>query len=179
MVPKDQYKKLEIQAAMKAEIVKFKDFEAYTEVIDEGQRSIPIRWVITEQKDYGKNQPYNARLCIREDLEKGKENIRADSPTASKETLKLALLIAANEGFEVKCADIKSAFLQGKRLEREIFVKPPPEANADGKLWLLLQGAYGILDGGRLFYLRLAEELKQLGFHKVVKTWEHFPSFAT
>ena len=108
-----------------------------------------------------------ARLCIRGDMEKGKESIRADSPTASKETLKLALIIAANEKFEVKSADIKSAYLQGKKIEREIYVKPPPEAKADGKLWLLLQGAYGIMDGGRLFYLRLAEELQELGLHKV------------
>ena len=167
MIPKSEYHKPEIQEAMNAEITKFQDFKAFKEVKDEGQKSIPIRWVVTDQKHDGKNQPVKARLCIRGDMEKGKESIRADSPTASKETLKLALIIAANEEFEVKSADIKSAYLQGKKIEREIYVKPPPEAKADGKLWLLLQGAYGIMDGGRLFYLRLAEELQELGLHKV------------
>ena len=104
---------------------------------------------------------------MRGDLERGKENIRADSPTASKDTLKLALIIAANEGFKVKTGDVKSAFLQGKSLERTIFVKPPPEANREGKLWLLLQAAYGISDGGRMFYLKLSETLQSLGLHKV------------
>ena len=59
---------------------------------------------------------------MRGDLEKGKEKIRADSPTASKETIKLALIVAANEGFKVKAVDIKSAFLQGEALERQIYV---------------------------------------------------------
>ena len=167
IVPRNEYHRSEIQEAMAAEIIKYRDFKAFEEVEDEGQHSIPIRWVVTEPKDDGKNQPYKARLCIRGDLERGKESIRADSPTASKETLKLGLIIAANEGFEPKSADIKSAYLQGKKLQRRIYVRPPPEAKAEGKLWLLLQGAYGIMDGGRLFYLQLAEKLEDLGLHKV------------
>ena len=121
IVPRKDYKKPEIQAAMTSEISKFENFEAFEEVDDKGQNIIPIRWVITEQKDDGKNQPYKARLCMRGDLEQGKEQVRADSPTASKETRKLALIIAANEGFKVKSIGIKSAFLQGKALDRKIF----------------------------------------------------------
>ena len=78
-------------------------------------------------------------MCVRGDKELGKEYIMADSPTAAKESLKLALIIAANEGFRVKSGDIKSAYLQGEKIEREIFVKPPPEAHVEGKLWRLLQ----------------------------------------
>ena len=47
------------------------------------------------------------------------------------------LSIAANEQFDLISADIKSAFLQGKSLDRKVFVIPPPEAKQDGKLWLL------------------------------------------
>ena len=35
------------------------------------------------------------------------------------------------------------------------------------KLWKLKKGAYGIIDGGRLFYLKLAEKLRDLGLHEV------------
>ena len=149
------------------EIQKYKSFNAFEEVINAGQESVPIRWVCTRHELDGKNQPIKARMCIRGDLEQGKESLRSDSPSAGKETLKLALLIAANEGFEVKGADIKSAYLQGQDLKRKIYVRPPPESGVDGKLWLLKKAAYGILDGGRLFYLRLADELKKLGLHKV------------
>ena len=92
--------------------------------------------------------------------------MRSDSPTAGKETLKIALSIAANEGFDIKSIDIKSAYLQGHDLKRDIFVKPPVEAEVPGKLWKLKKAAYGILDGGRLFYLRLEEVLSNLGMHK-------------
>ena len=167
ILPKRDYHKPEIQEAMQSEISRAKDFKAFEEVDDVGQRSIPIKWVVSKQKEDGKNQPFKARRCIRGDLEKGKENIRADSPTASKESLKLALAVAANEGFKVRSADIKSAYLQGRKLERKIYVKPPTEAGVEGKLWLLLQGAYGILDGGRLFYLQMADTLEGLGCHRI------------
>ena len=49
--------------------------------------------------------------------ERGKEKIRADAPTAAKDALKLALIIAANEGFKVKSGDIKSEFLQGAKVD--------------------------------------------------------------
>ena len=104
---------------------------------------------------------------MRGDTEENIDYIRKDSPTAHKDSLKLALAIAANEGFEIISADIKSAFLQGKSLEREVFVIPPPEAKQDGKLWLLEKAAYGLLDGSRLFYLQLKEKLEQLGLKQV------------
>ena len=167
IIPRKDYGKPEVQAAIVAEIAKFKSFNAFKEVEDQGQKSIPTKWVVTDQSDSGKNEPYKARMCIRGDLENGKDVIRSDSPTASKEAIKLALIIAANEGFKVQSGDIKSAYLQGELLKREIFVKPPKEANANGKLWLLLQAAYGIVDGGRLFYLKLSEKLCELGMHRV------------
>ena len=157
----------EVLEAKHREIEKFKDFGAIEEVEDVGQERIPSKWVITKTEDDVKNQPLKARLCIRGDLEQGKEYIRSDSPTAGRDTLKLVLMIAANERFEVKSGDIKSAFLQGQKLERDIFVKPPGEASVENKLWKLNVGAYGTLDGGRLFYLRLVEELTKLGMHQV------------
>ena len=81
-----------------------------------------------------------------------------DSPTAHKNSIKLALSIAANEDF-----DIKAAFLQGRQLSRNIFVIPPPEANHEGMLWLLQKGAYCLMDGSRLFYLELKENLEMIG----------------
>jgi hypothetical protein len=152
---------------MRAEIEKYKSFNAFEEVVDEGQDSLPIRWVVTKHELDGKNQPLKARLCIRGDLEKNKGSVRSDSPTVGKETLKLALNIAANEGFSIKSGDIKSAYLQGLDLQRQMYVKPPPEAVVPGKLWHLKKGAYGITDGGRLFNLRLVQELKKLGMHQV------------
>ena len=167
IVPRSKYHQPEVQSAIASEISKYKSFEAFREVEDEGQKCIPTKWVVTEQFSSGKSEPYKARMCIRGDLEGGKENIRSDSPTATKEAVKLVLTIAANEKFSIKCGDIKSAYLQGELLERKIYVRPPKEARAEGKLWLLLQGAYGIVDGGRLFYLKLSKKLIELGMHRM------------
>ena len=66
------------------------------------------------------------------------ETIRADSPTANKDTLKLGLAIAANEGFNLLSGDIKYAFLQGQSLQRLVYVVPPPEAQEKDNLWLMV-----------------------------------------
>ena len=96
---------------------------------------------------------------MRGDTEENADSIRVDSPTAHKDSLKLALAIAANEDFEILSADIKSAFLQGKSLDRKVYVLPPKEAKKDGKLWLLEKAAYGLIDGSSLFYLEMKEKL--------------------
>ena len=167
IIPRSDWKNEEVREAMRNEIKKYESFEAYEEIDDNGQKCIPMKWVVTRSSDEGKNQPIKARLCIRGDLENGKENIRADSPTAGKDTLKLALMISANQRWRIKSCDIKSAYLQGQDLERDILVRPPTEYEKHGKIWRLKKAAYGVLDGGRLFYLKLKEELDKLGLHKV------------
>ena len=167
LIPKKEWKQDEVRQAMKKELEKYQSFDAYEEIEDNGEHCIPMKWVVSRSSDDSKNQPIKARLCIRGDLENGKENIRADSPTAGKDTLKLALMIAANERWSIKSCDIKSAYLQGQELQRDILVRPPAEYDKPNKIWKLKKAAYGVLDGGRLFYLKLKEELINLGLHKV------------
>ena len=160
-------RKVEVEEAMKAEIQKFESFSAFKVVDDQGQHAIKTRWVFSEADDESKGTKLKARLCMRGDTELDAENIRADSPTTQKDTLKLALAIAANENFELVSADIKSAFLQGQTLDRNVFVVPPLEANVDGVLWKLEKAAYGLVDGSRLFYLKLKSKLELLGMREV------------
>ena len=157
----------EADKAMQDEIKKFEDFGAFERVVDKGQYAIKTRWVYTVPDDNSKGYSLKARLCMRGDTEENRESIRADSPTANKDSLKLALAIAANEGFDIMSGDIKSAFLQGQALDRNVLVVPPPEANDGGKLWLLKKAAYGLIDGSRLFYLELKNKLEKLGLKMV------------
>ena len=60
---------------------------------------------------------------MRGDTEENTEKIRVDSPTAHKDSIKLALSIAANEDFDKISADVKAVFLQGRQLDRNVFVK--------------------------------------------------------
>ena len=73
--------------------------------------------------------------------------------------------VAALEHWTVITTDIKSAFLQRKELDRDIYVKPPTESKAPQHIiWKLRHGLYGLKDGARQFYENIKEELLKLGF---------------
>ena len=55
--------------------------------------------------------------------------------------------------------DIKSAFLQGMKLKRKVFIKPPVEAKANGVVWELIHAVYGLTDASRHWYDRIESEL--------------------
>ena len=78
--------------------------------------------MITEKTAWdGQKTKYKARLVacgFQETLEP-----QADSPTALKESGKLFYLIAANEGFALRLIDIRAAFLQSHKINRDVFVE--------------------------------------------------------
>ena len=168
IVPRRNHNDPKILEAKKKEIEKMNEFGALETIEDIGQENIvPTKWVVSviENDDKGtKEEGFKARLVIRGDLESGVETIRRDSPTILKHTLRLLLHISRQHDWQLRCGDIRSAFLQGMDVEREILVKPPPEAELpDRSLWRLKKSVYGTADGGRLFYLRLKSEAQALG----------------
>ena len=159
MATPDVKKTEEGMQAMKDELQKLKDFETYTEVPDKGQTAITTTWVLTE-----KEGTIRARLTARGYEEDS--NIRSDSPTVQSTSLRLLLAIAATNTWNICCTDIKSAFLQGKVLERQVFIKPPREAEAKGTLWKLNKCLYGLTDASRQWYEEIDEKLENLNFQK-------------
>ena len=59
--------------------------------------------------------------------------------------------------------DIRAAFLQAKKLDREVFVRPPNDIKKEGKIWKLLKPLYGLDDASCKFYLKVKETLQELG----------------
>ena len=80
-----------------------------------------------------------------------------DSPTCGKESLGIAIAIIITNGWEINSLDVKSAFLQGKEISRDLFVKPLKEAKTDN-LWKLLKTIYGLNDASRTWYLHVRDE---------------------
>ena len=67
--------------------------------------------------------------------------------------------------WRTKTTDIKSAFLQGTELDRDVHLKPPIESETPkGFVWKLKHGLYGLKDGARQFYISVWDELFNLGF---------------
>jgi len=144
--------------AKEAELEKLRMFNVYEQVEDEGQTVVSTRWVMTN-----KDGQVKARLVAR-----GFEEeyiLPRDSPTIGKGAMKVFLSIASSKNWQVKTTDIKSAFLQGNELDRDIYLRPPKESDTpENMLWKLKHCLYGLKDGARQFYLSVKEELLRLGF---------------
>ena len=107
--------------------------------------TVSTRWVCTLKgtKDEVKTKD---RLVVRGFEEIGKDDIPKDSRTCANESLKTIFSISAQKNWVPYSMDIKTAFLQGSEIERDIFVKPPKEAATKGKVWHLEKCVYRLND---------------------------------
>ena len=133
------------------ELFKLKQFNTYEEVKNCGQYTLSTRWVITK-----KDGQIKARLVVRgfkEEL-----MMRRNSPTVGKGTMRIFLAIISCKNWTVKTTDIRSAFLQGKELRRDVYIKPPKKSDTyEGVEWKLIHGRYGLKDGTRQFYISMRD----------------------
>ena len=139
------------------ELNKWIENDVFEKVEDCGQDTVSARWVLTEKAEDGVNARLVARGFEEEDLKD-----RTDSPTCLKDSLRLSLTLMASFRWKCHSIDIKSAFLQGKKINRNVFIRPPREFN-DGYLWKLKKNVYGLNDAARAWYSRLKDVLLELG----------------
>lgn len=71
--------------------------------------------------------------------------------------------LAANERWKCKTIDIKAAFLQGRQLDRGIFVMPPIEVKEDGMIWKLNKAAFELGDTSRNWYFIVNDDHTRQG----------------
>ena len=139
---------MNVLEAKSIELQNWKDHKVYEEVENEGQSTISVRWVVTKKKKADGNVIFIARLVARGFEELEKNEFRKDSPTCCKENFRLILAVVSNNGWKISSLDIKSAFLQGQAINRDVFLKPPKEAGTK-KLWKLWITIYGLCDAPR------------------------------
>ncbi|XP_057309261.1 uncharacterized protein LOC130647426 [Hydractinia symbiolongicarpus] len=117
----------------------------YEKVPVSKQSLISTRWVITKKCD-----------------QSGWPNLKQDSPTCCKESLRIMFAIMSVMNWTCHSIDIKAAFLQGKPIDRELYIRPPKEAYKEGTVWKLKTCVYGLNDASRTWYLKVYEELTKL-----------------
>lgn len=149
----------ECAQAKEKELEKLKEFDTYEEVPDDGQESISTTWVLTE-----KEGEIRARLTARGFEEES--NVRSDSPTVKSTSLRFLMTMATTNKWPLSSIDIKSAFLQGKELKRNVYVKPPKEANCKGFLWRLKKCLYGLNDASKNWYDEMDSRFDLMKFQK-------------
>ena len=135
-------------------------YDAYEEVDSNDHHILGSRWVVQE-----KNGKVKARFVVKGCQEK--IDPRSDSPTASRDSFKLFLALAANEKFHLKSLDVTSAFLQGRPLERDLFISPPKEKSTPGKVWKLKKSCYGLYDASRQWFMAVRETLLSMGMRSL------------
>ena len=112
-----------------------------------GKKQISTRWVISEKQYPDGSRRPKARLVVRGFEEQ--EDLQKDAPTASKTSLRIAFGLAIDNSWEIETIDIRAAFLQSQRIEREVYVTPPKEVQLEGKIWRLRKPVYGLIDAAR------------------------------
>ena len=148
----------ELEAKL-VELDQWKAMGVYKEVEDNGQDCMSLRWVLKDKLNAAGETFCKARLCVRGFEEE--QNFRTDSPTCSREGIRLFLAMTAAHKWKIHSLDVKGAFLQGKEIDRMVIIRPPKEAKTP-KLWQLVKCAYGLADAPRCWYLRIREELLSL-----------------
>ena len=113
-----------------------------------------------KSKVIGNKPGVKAQLCARGFEEE--QNYRLDSLTCLREGLRCALSLIASKKWPINSTDVKTAFLQGKNLERNVCVRPPKEAYTN-KIWKLNKCVYGLTDASRCWFLKVREERCKLG----------------
>ena len=92
------------------------------------------------------------------------------SPTCSRNCLRLLLALCATEGWVPSVIDVTTAFLQGKTIKWDVYLRPPKEAMEDSdRLWKLLVTVYGLCDAQRACYDTVEEFFTSIGGRRMLR----------
>ena len=146
-----------------AELESWRENNVFKEVPDNGQKCISTRWVCSVKTTTQGELKHKARLVARGFEEIPNNEISTDSPTCASESLRLVLAIFAQNNWIPHSMDIKTAFLQGQNIERDIFIRPPKEAKCSGIVWHLQKCVYGLNDASLHWYRKVKCVMAETG----------------
>ena len=87
-----------------------------------------------------------------------KENIHQHA----REMHLVAITLIAAHGWQCHSIDIKASFLQGKSINRDVYVRLPIEFRHT-TVWKVKKTVYGLCDVAHAWYLRLKDALLSFG----------------
>ena len=147
----------EIVDAKEKELKNMIENDVFERVPFYGQATVSCKWVFTE-KFVNERKVVKARLVAR-GFEEDSSNLHTDSPTCSRQSTRLVFLTAASNKWEIKSLDIKAAFLQGDKMERDVFLRPPVDVCPENEVWKLKRCIYGLNDAPKAWYSRVNKEM--------------------
>ena len=115
---------------------------------------------------------HKARLVISGHMDPDIGSLETDAPTINRLSVMTLLQLVASRrkshGWEASAGDITAAFLNGDRLEREIYLKQPRTGLGDldpRQLLRVVKGVFGLPDSPRKWWKRLRKDMLNLKIH--------------
>lgn len=115
-----------------------------------------------------KSLKLKARIAPHGNEDSIKNELRSDCAMCPPLGVRIILSIATLFAWILTAIDVKTAFLQTGRAERDVYVIPPTESTDRGsKMWLLLCAAYGLINSNAKWQVQSDQELKDIGFQQI------------
>ena len=159
--------------SMEKEIAAMSEFGVWEDVLEmkipTGTKLLGTKWVLKIKSDRnGFVERFKSRLVVLGYMQR--EHVHYDpaqtySPVMSYDSFRMILSIGAAQNWEIRSADITSAFLQGT-IDKELYMRHPlGDVNPDGtpKVVKLLKGQYGLIQSPRLFHNALQKRMEEGG----------------
>ena len=126
---------------------------------DISQSCISVRCVLHSKIKNGKNVT-KVRLCACSIKEI--KDFPTGLPCCSRIGVWSISVLTASNRWKVQTTDVETAFLEGKQIEKMVYLWPPKEDNTN-KIWRPQKCVYGLAEASRYWYLHVKEELIKLG----------------
>jgi hypothetical protein len=139
--------------------VAFKILEA-DEKVPVGSRFIPLHMIFDVKMDLTRK----ARLVAGGHTTDPPPSVNTYSSVVSRESVRIAFLVAALNDLDILAADIGNAYLNAPCRER-LYTTAGPEFGSDaGKQVVIVRALYGLRTSGASWHAQLAQTMQQLGF---------------
>ena len=131
---------------------------------------VPSRVVRTNKTPLGQlGLKAKSRIVLPGHVDPDLGQVRTDAPTTQMTSVRFAMAICLLKKWQCKLFDVSTAFLSGKSISRDLYVRPPADLKGvhAGELWQILRSAYGLSEAPRLWYMKAKEDLRQCGFEEL------------
>ena len=116
-------------------------------VNNEDFHTIETTWVFTKKIHASRKKKGKPRLVARGFQDEMDEVGEVYAPTCSKGTMRLLLSLCAVKAWVPNVIEVTTAFLQGRSMERDVYLKPPKAAmEKPNTVWKLNVTVYGLAD---------------------------------
>ena len=122
-------------------------------VNNEDFHSTKTTWVFTKKIHALRKEKEKARLVARGFQDEMDEVGEVYAPTCSKGTMRLLLSLCAVRAWVPSVVDVMTAFLQGRPIERDVYLRPPKANKEDpNTVWKLNVTVYGLADAQKAWF---------------------------